>query len=90
VRCAECCRVLQCVAVPDRGVRPLAAPAVCKWQCVAACCSVLQCVAVCRSLLQFVVAFCCVLQCVAVSHGALPPLAVRAMGWLRLVGSFKL
>ena len=40
---AECCKVLQCVAVRCSVL-----------QCVAECCSVLQCVAVCCSVLQCV------------------------------------
>ena len=72
---AECCSVLQCVAVPSNWLKEMCSV----WKRVAACCSVLQwivvlgiwlkevckCVAACCNVLQRVAACCSVLQRVA-------------------------
>ena len=61
-------------------------------QCVAVCCSVLQCVEVCCNALHCVAVCCSVLQCVAMdlTFAGIPPQSGDVMGWLRLLGSFKL
>jgi len=65
---AECCRVLQSVAVGLASKRAcLHWAQVCSvLQCVVVCCSVLQCFAACCSVLQCVAVCCSVLQCDAV------------------------
>ena len=98
LRCAAVCySVLHCAAMGLlwAGVAARMVPAL--W-CVAVCCSVLQCVAVCCIVLQW---GCCgqewqlawrqcygVLQYVA--RYFIRERLTCAMGWLRVVGSFKL
>ena len=65
--CAECCSVLQCVAVCCSVFVIVFWYITCHnsvLQCVAVCCSVLQCDAVCCSVLQCVAVCCSVWQCV--------------------------
>ena len=85
------CSVLQCVAVRCSVL-----------QCVAVCCSALHCVkrnvgrsqhirvyVVCCSVLQYVAVYCSMLQCAALCQTKCWKEPAH-IGWLRLVGSFKL
>jgi len=80
-RVAECCNVLQCVAVSVKSSHLLrevshGTSQHRPWACVAVCCNVLQCVAAC----------CRVLLWVAVRHAR----ETSHMGWLLLVGCLNL
>ena len=98
------CSGLQCVAVGCSGLQWVVVGCSVSWcvdvlWCVDAqmyadihiwlCCSVLQWVAVCCSVLQWIAVCCSVLQCIIVCRRA-DICRNFDMGWLRLVGSFKL
>jgi len=81
-----CCRVLQRIAVSCSDLQCVAEScSVLVWSSVAGSCIVLQCAVVCCcSVLQSIALSCSVLQRVALDHLRIP------MGWLRLVGCFKI